>query len=464
MKKIQIFIEHDIIIRHFLHNNTFNELEKEYDIQYVFPYKDARVKVDINSLELPSVKCIPVDRVRVSKIRYLAKISTIAKVRGKPAFKFLNDIWKLILNKKVYLRMQVLSLPFIFPFYRKKVLTTCGISENLNKVIEDFKPDVIIHPSVLEGLFISDLLLLSEQKNIPFVSLMNSWDNPSTKGMVIKPPDWLVVWGEQTKRHAVDFLGVNEEKIKKIGAAQFEIYKKEPTISREKFCLRIGVETHMRLILYAGSSKSINEIDHLKVFEKAIASGSLADCHVVFRPHPWRAAVEGEPDFFSMDFKHVSMEPFMVNTYNNSRNTSKKKINLSNYMDTHNVLSAVDMLVSNVSTILLEAAVHEKPILCMVSDKELEENDFLKAVFNALYFKDLFTKLDMPRCNDHKDLPNYCNNLLNKAKDSSFKEELLNKVNFFVEMNKQSYGSQLKEFIDELILNGESDKKEKISV
>ena len=35
---------------------------------------------------------------------------------------------------------------------------------------------------------------------------MNSWDNPSTKRSLIGNPDWLFVWGEQTKKHAEKFV------------------------------------------------------------------------------------------------------------------------------------------------------------------------------------------------------------------------------------------------------------------
>ena len=77
MKKIQIFIDHDIIIRHFILNSTFADLEKAYDIQYVFPCNDVRVTVDISSLNLKAVKQISVDRKRLARLRQLAKIRSI---------------------------------------------------------------------------------------------------------------------------------------------------------------------------------------------------------------------------------------------------------------------------------------------------------------------------------------------------------------------------------------------------
>ena len=37
-----VFIEHNAVARHFLHNNTFDLLGSTHDIKYIFPEKDHR--------------------------------------------------------------------------------------------------------------------------------------------------------------------------------------------------------------------------------------------------------------------------------------------------------------------------------------------------------------------------------------------------------------------------------------
>ena len=49
----------------------------------------------------------------------------------------------------------------------------------------------MLHPSVLEGLFITDLTTATGKRGIPFLVLMNSYDNPSLKSLVVDPPDQL---------------------------------------------------------------------------------------------------------------------------------------------------------------------------------------------------------------------------------------------------------------------------------
>jgi len=82
------------------------------------------------------------------------------------------------------------------------------LRSELDALLEDERPDVIIHPCVLEGAFLNDLIVATQARGIPFVVIMNSWDNPSTKQAMAGSPDYLLVWGEQTKRHAIEFVGV----------------------------------------------------------------------------------------------------------------------------------------------------------------------------------------------------------------------------------------------------------------
>lgn len=451
MRRIQIFIEHDIVIRHFLHSNTFSELEKHFDVQYVFPIYEKRVKTDIDSLRLKSVVKIPVNAERLGKLRYLAKIQAMHTARRSRLYRFVSENKKVYFDFRTYFNMWVRSLPVIFPLYKSKIISHAGPYPEMGKVVDDFAPHLIIHPSVLEGVFISDLALLTKDKNIPFVVLMNSWDNPSTKAMIIKPPDWLVVWGEQTKQHSVDFLGMKPERVKIFGAAQFEVYRQPPSETRDEFCRSFGVSPDKKLILYAGSSKSVNEMKHLKLLDKAVEKGELKNCHIIFRPHPWRTPAENEPDFYDILWKNVSMDITMKDSYNSPKHQVKGKVNLTSYMDTHNILNAIDMLISNMSTILIEAALHGKPILCMVSDDDINCSAHMKGAMNSLYIKELLEKLEVPRCRNFGDLSSLCSRLLKLASVQSFADTQREKARFFVDQGDEPYPVQLCRFIQEII-------------
>src|SRR5262249_38695570 len=115
--------------------------------------------------------------------------------------------------------------------------------------------------------------------------------------------------------------------------------------------------------LYAGSSKGLDETRQLRHLDFWIASGRIKNCVVVYRPHPWRQYPPGETDFFEREWRHVVMDPSMIESYQRSRGGDRMYVELADYEEAHVALSAADCVVSPMSTMLLEAAMHGKPVM-----------------------------------------------------------------------------------------------------
>ncbi len=62
-------------------------------------------------------------------------------------------------------------------------------------------------------------------------------------------------------------------------------------------------------------------------------------------------------------WEHVSIDKSMINYLKEIKSGNKKKF-MANYYDTHEILTNVDAVISPLSTILIEAAIHGKPSLC----------------------------------------------------------------------------------------------------
>src|SRR5262249_56167283 len=114
-------------------------------------------------------------------------------------------------------------------------------------------------------------------------------------------------------------VGVAVERVGTLGAAQFDLYRDPPREPPDVYRRRLGVPADHRLLLYAGSSKGLDETAHLVRLEQAVASGQLPRTTVLFRPHPWRGQPKGEADFFARPWKHVMMAPDMADYYRRSR-------------------------------------------------------------------------------------------------------------------------------------------------
>ena len=72
----------------------------------------------------------------------------------------------------------------------------------LRKLIKKNNYDLLINPGIPNGLFTNDLLIESKKGKIPFIFIMNSWDNPLFGKIAAGIPDLFLAWGPQTRQFA----------------------------------------------------------------------------------------------------------------------------------------------------------------------------------------------------------------------------------------------------------------------
>ena len=314
------------------------------------------------------------------------------------------------------------------------------------KLLEDNHPDILLHPSVLAGLFIDDLIYYAKKQRIKSLVIMNSWDNPSTKQSVFGKPDWLFVWGEQTFKHAKRFMGINSDRIKKFGAAQFDLFRKEADISRDEFCEINNIDKNKRILLYAGSSKGSDEFEHLQFMDTLIETNYLQDVTIVYRPHPWGGGGKNGHRIIDSKWKNIIIDVTMRDYLNNIK-SDNKKMSYPDYSNTHNLLSSVDAVISPLSTIILEAAMHGKPVMCFLpDDKDL--NIHLELAKTLVHFDDMYNMEEILVAHGKSELKNKVKILLEQSNSKSFSERLKKRVEYFVEPYSTPYGERLVEFIE----------------
>ena len=450
MAKIAVFIDHDIMVRHFILNGVLPALEAEHDVVFVFPERHKRVKTDLATLPVRRQRTIAVSDARAYGFRRLYVATVLHRLRRTPDKGPLFRFWRESLGRQAYWESWFHSWPFTYDRYRRRMLAEIGDNEPLNALLREERPDVILHPTVLEGLFVSDLVRAGQAFGIPTVYLMNSWDNPAVKAMMLGSPDRLVVWGEHSLEIAHERLGVPRDRLVSLGAAQFDVYREPPREDPASYRRRLGVPDGNRLLLYAGSSKGLNETAHLLRLEQAVASGELPRTTVLFRPHPWRGVPAGEADFYSLPWKHVIMAPDMADYYRKTR-TGEVQIYLADYADTHVTLSAVDAVISPLSTILLEAAMHGKPSVAYLPDEDMRTNMAMFTMVRTVHFRVFFEKLDCIQCGTPEALVADTRRLLDQAGDTVFAERIRRQAEFFAVLPPRPYAVMLDELLQGLI-------------
>ena len=66
----------------------------------------------------------------------------------------------------------------------------------------------IIHPTVLNGDFVQDLVEIGKYNNIPTFLIMNSWDNCTSRAFTHGNPTKYLVWGDSIKKMASENLNL----------------------------------------------------------------------------------------------------------------------------------------------------------------------------------------------------------------------------------------------------------------
>ena len=450
MAKIAVFVDHDIMVRHFILNGVLPGLEARHDVVFVFPDKHKRVKTDPATLPIRRFRTLPISDQRAYDYRRLYVASVLRRLRRTPDRKPLFRFWREALGRDAYWESWLHSWPGLYQRYRRRMLARIGDNATLDALLREERPDVIVHPTVLEGLFVSDLVSAGQAHGIPTVYLMNSWDNPAVKAMMLGAPDRLVVWGEHSRQLAHERLDMPLERVVSLGAAQFDVYRTTPREDPASYRRRLGVPEDHRLLLYAGSSKGLNETAHLVRLEQAIEAGELPRTTVLFRPHPWRGKPAGEADFYELPWKHVMMAPDMADYYRKSR-TGEVQFHLADYADTHVTLSAVDAVISPLSTILLEAAMHGKPSVAYLPDEDMRTNFAMFTMVRTVHFRVFFEKLDCIQCGTPEALVADTRRLLNQAGDAAAAVRIRRQSEFFAVMPPRPYAEALEDLLLGLI-------------
>ena len=448
--KILVFVEVDVVIRHFIHSQAFKNLSLKHDVAYVFPPGYKRLgAVDLSSLDLGTARnlSLPADNTRLAlwrRLFFVEQLRGSAGLKGSIARGY-RKLFRTYNPPKAYIYYRFLGLPLIFFVFSSftRLLLALYPNKPLHSLLHSEKPDLILHPCVLEGAYINDLVHTAGFYNIPTVIIMNSWDNPASKRSVVGTNYWLLVWGPQTRAHAEQIMRMPQQRIIEFGAAQFDVYKTPPLINRETLISAHGLTCSRPVLMYAGSSKSTDEFDHLQRLDVAITKGLLPALSIIYRPHPWGEGGKGGSRFLTHSFNHVVVDVSMRDYLHRVSHGDRSK-SLPDYADTRDLLHAVDGIISPLSTLLIEAMMLGKPPLCFMP---LEEHaaDHFQLARHQIHFDELLSHPEVVVAWGLQSLIQGVSELLQRSKDPSYSERLRISSQYFVKSFSKPFSERIVE-------------------
>ncbi len=167
--------------------------------------------------------------------------------------------------------------------------------------LRDQRPDLLLVTPLIElGSQQVDVVKCARRLGVRSALCVASWDNLTSKGLIRTVPDHVVVWNEAQKVEAVALHGARPDQVVVTGAQLFDKwFAARPSLSREAFCRRVGLDPDRPFVLYVGSSMFIapQEVPFAERWLAAVrraSRGSDESLGILFRPHPanaeqWRA-------------------------------------------------------------------------------------------------------------------------------------------------------------------------------
>lgn len=204
-----------------------------------------------------------------------------------------------------------------------------------------------------------DIQLLSEAKRqgVKTLGMASNWDHFDKYYLSLRP-DFLLAQSEQIKDFAVRYQSYDAKNIAVIGYPHFDfITDKSYAVSREKVLSELGFPQNAKFILYvSGSAYCSDEPDTIeKVLEWADKSEFGHDTYLVIRPYLGGRGAD-------KDFDEAKFNRFEIH----SRVRFYKKEfwgDLPKSIQFFNIMRHADVIISMYSTIVIEAAALDKPLV-----------------------------------------------------------------------------------------------------
>lgn len=215
------------------------------------------------------------------------------------------------------------------------------------------------------------LAAAAKKLGIPVLAFITSWDNISTKNRLILDYDGFLVWSPGMAKDLARYYPRSEGRfVCVVGAPQFDVFfQPEFHQTRDEFCREQGLVPEKKIIVYSlGSPNLIREHHGALFLASKIAAGAFGDVQMLIRPHPLFAR---DADFEAFD----KYEDFVVVQRNYiQREDSKYRFQDENEIRRWvNTFRHADVVVNLSSTVAVDAAICDKPVVNLDYDPEPDQ-------------------------------------------------------------------------------------------
>ena len=460
-KKIIINICYDLFVRNYILNNAFEKLEKKYDCYFIASKDTVSLKKEIKNKKkfLGFYKFSSLEKKKANLYFLLhcfkqknnsKAINFNLKVMLKPKFKYDDEK---ILNIILMFFPRILSNIF----KRIKLITFSLFNLDINyldkdskgkifleKKIDKINPSLIISP--IQGWHIghNEINKIAKLRKIKTLSIIDNWDNCSSKPMLRPFYDNYFVWGKQSLNHAHKIHKIPKKNIHLIGTSRFNNYYK----LRSK---KLKSHFNFKYILYIESWGigyfSLHKDDEaaLLILDKMIEKNKkkYKNTKIIYRPYPWRFTRE---IIDISKIKNVILDPQMKNNYLKRNIDTSFQPDLSYYPS---LIKNAEIVIAGPTTMVIESALFNKKTIMMSqnSDRFVSNGNFIE---NSEHFDEIEKIKSITLCKNLDNLSYIVEKKLNSEKMEKL-SSLDKKINYFLYNDKKEFKERLLDKVSRII-------------
>ncbi|MBX4210361.1 CDP-glycerol glycerophosphotransferase family protein [Candidatus Parcubacteria bacterium] len=222
-----------------------------------------------------------------------------------------------------------------------------------------YNPDLVVCANLFEEREIQ-LLREAKKRNIRSVGYVNTWDRVTARALIRLLPDKLVVFNPKLKQDLSRYHAVDPDKIVVTGVPQYDYYFRGGALSREEFSKTLGLDSKNKLIVYCPIGASFSDsdwevIDLLYELKNQNKFAFPVDILVRFAPNE------------ELNEEEIKKRPYLKYDKPGQRFSFARGIdwdmNEKDLLHLRNTLANLDVLVTYASSISVDAAIFNKPVI-----------------------------------------------------------------------------------------------------
>ena len=239
-------------------------------------------------------------------------------------------------------------------------------SKRFRSVFETYHPDLVFSTDIQNEF---DVRLLSEarRRGVRSVGMVRSWDNLSSKGLLRIVPSQIVVHNDLIKAELARYNHVAPEKVTVVGIPHYDRYVNVSITDRAVFLRQFGLDPGRKTVLYAPIGDRYIRDNGLDAF--VIETLSKIDVNILVRLPP--TDVVSLPGEYKRDGIAVYQPGVSPKEEGKAGGGAKdSEIAETDEQMLIDSLANADVVVTGQSTIVIDAAAFDRPIVIIRFDEK----------------------------------------------------------------------------------------------